>query len=100
MEEVVSLIFKTYGIVGVLILAPLVACIYLWKENKAITRESAKHIQAVNDRIVAAQNQRVTDAQAITNKLVELVSEQSSTNKETNMALAQLEAKLAALKRQ
>lgn len=98
MEEVVTLIFKTYGIVGILILAPVIACIYLWKENKAITRESAHHLQAVNDRIVTAQQQRVIDAQAITNKLVEIVSEQSSTNMETNLALDRLETKLSVLK--
>lgn len=94
MEEVLTLIYKTYGLVGLAIIAPFVACVYLWRENKAIHKETAKQLQATNDRIASALQQRVVDAQSITNKLIEIISEQSAVNKETNLALDRLETKL------
>lgn len=94
MDEILLLVYKTYGLVGIILFAPAVACVFLWRENKALHREAAKQLQAANDRVSAALHQRVVDAQAITNKLVEIVSEQASVNKETNMALAQLVDKL------
>jgi NACalpha-BTF3-like transcription factor len=97
-EEVLLLVYKTYGLVGLIIFAPFIACIYLWRENKAIHKETSKQVQVANDRVSAALQQRVVDAQAITNKLVEIVSEQASVNKETNLALERLETKLAFLK--
>lgn len=98
MEELLTLIYKTYGLVGILLVMPLVACIYLWKENKGLHRESSASIQAANDRVAAAIQQRVVDAQSITNKLVEIVSEQAATNKETNIALSNLEDRLGSLR--
>lgn len=97
MEELLTLIYKTYGIVGLLIISPVVACIYLWRENKTNHRESNRQVQAANDRVAAALQQRVVDAQSITNKLVEIVSEQAAVNRETSLALAQLENKLSTM---
>lgn len=94
MEEVLLLVYKTYGMVGVILLAPAVACIFLWRENKNLNNAHIRQLQAANDKVAAAINQRVVDAQAITNKLVEIVSEQAAVNKETNLALAQLVDKL------
>lgn len=88
------LVYKTYGLVGLIILAPGVACVFLWRENKNIHGAHVRQLQAANDKVAAALQQRVVDAQAITNKLVEIVSEQASVNKETNLALAQLVDKL------
>lgn len=98
MEEIFLLFYKTYGLIGLVILAPFIACIYLWRENKAIHKETARQVQLANDRVSSALQQRVVDAQAITNKLVEIVSEQAAVNKETNLALDRLETKLAVLK--
>jgi len=93
-EEVFMLVYKTYGLVGVILVAPAVACIFLWRENKNLTNSHIRQLQVANDKVAAAINQRVVDAQAITNKLVEIVSEQAAVNKETNLALAQLVDKL------
>jgi NACalpha-BTF3-like transcription factor len=98
MEEILTLVYKTYGIVGIILFAPIVACVYLWRENKNIHGATARQIQASNDKVAAALQQRVVDAQSITNKLVEIVSEQASSNRETNLALERLESRLAALK--
>lgn len=98
MEEIFLLFYKTYGLVGLVVLAPFAACIYQWRENKALHRDTARQIQAAHDRVAAALQQRVIDAQSITNKLVEIVSEQAAVNKETNLALDRLENKLAVLK--
>lgn len=105
MDELVTLIAKTYGLVGLLIIFPFVACYLLWRENKRITHiveknsdETAKRVQECNDKIVEAQKQRVVDAQAITNKLVEIVSEQSALNKETSLSLDRITEILSGLK--
>lgn len=92
------LVYKTYGLVGLLLLAPVVVSVYLWRENKALHKETARQIQVANDRVQAAIQQRVVDAQSITNKLVEIVSEQAAVNRETNLALDRLETKLSVLK--
>lgn len=98
MEEILLLVYKTYGLIGLIILSPFVACIYLWRENKNLHASAARQVQQANDRVAAAIQQRVVDAQSITNKLVEIVSEQSAVNRETNLALDRLEDKLAVLK--
>lgn len=98
MEEIFLLFYKTYGLIGLIILAPFVACFYLWRENKNLHGFHVRQLQSANDRVASALQQRVVDAQAITNKLVEIVSEQAAVNKETNLALDRLENKLAVLK--
>ena len=98
MEELFTLIYKSYGLVGILVISPVVACIYIWRENKALHLATARQIAVSHDRVAAALQQRVEDAQSITNKLVEIVSEQAAVNRETNLALDRLETKLAVLK--
>jgi hypothetical protein len=104
-EELFTLVAKTYGLVGLLILFPFVACYFIWRENKRLTgviernaQETAKRVQECNDKIIEAQKQRVADAQAITSKLVEMVSEQSALNKETNLALDRISEILSGLR--
>ena len=105
MEDLIQLVFKTYGLVGILLFAPLIGVVYLWRDNKALNRMllnnsksqaselaamSKNHyadITMAHDKTSAAQLLRVQDAQNIMTKLMELVSEQSSLNKETNIAL-------------
>jgi len=105
MGELLDLIYKSYGLIGLLIAAPFVASVYLWKDNIKLrsdtalqlaelnklriadTEKFAISLSAVNDKIVKAQEQRVIDAQSITTKLVDIISEQSAMNRETNLAL-------------
>ena len=86
MEELLQLIAKTYGLVGLLIVAPFVATVYLWKQNAKLHAEVVFATQAATK----ATEQRVTDAQQITTKIIALVEEQAGLNKETNIALDQV----------
>lgn len=105
MEKLFQLVMETYGIAGVIMLSPFVAVIAMWRENSKLHADAeaasmkymatckecdktyAASLQAVNDRLVKAHEQRVVDAQAITAKMVEMVAEQSAMNRETNLAL-------------
>lgn len=83
MDSFIKLISETYGLAGLLILSPLIGMIYLWKHNQQLQTT----IQELNDKVVEAQKQRVEDAQKVTEKLVEMVSEHAGLAKETNLAL-------------
>jgi hypothetical protein len=87
MEELIQLISKTYGIVGLLILAPVVALGFLYKDHRKLIHSNAKQVEDWETRIAQVQEQRVKDAQEVTKKLMEIVGEQSSLSKETNLAL-------------
>lgn len=76
MDELIQLIFKSYGLVGVILASPLVAVVFLWRHN-----------QALQDKLQAANDKRVEDAQRITDKLMLMSSEHASLSKETNLAL-------------
>lgn len=94
MDEIIQLIIKTYGIVGIILLIPLFGIGWVYKDNRKMSKEHDKDIkiltQTWEDRLERLHNQRVMDAQAITAKLVEIVSEQSGLNKETNLALSRI----------
>jgi hypothetical protein len=90
MDELIQLIARTYGIVGLLILAPIIAVIFLYKDNRRIHHDHEALMVDWELRVAKVQEQRVQDAQAITNKLVEIVSEQSALSRETNIALERI----------
>lgn len=101
MDELVQLIGKTYGIVGLLILAPLAACVFLFRENQKLHKEqlegtstAASEIKASNESALEAQKMRVTDAQNIAQKLLDTMTKQTETNKETNLVLNLLHGEL------
>ena len=116
MNEIVELVAKTYGIVGLLILAPVAATVYLWKYvinlQKTLTEKDAEYIKQVievtrkniedlnklhqsrlddilkaNLQVLSVQEKRVTDAQEVVGRLVTMISEQTAMNTETNLAL-------------
>lgn len=120
MDALFELIIKTYGLVGLLIAAPFVAAVYLWRDNVKIrtdyssaistlhashaniiaalnserhkelveaNAERLKQLSESNDKVVKAQEQRVADAQAVRDKLVDMISEQAAMNRETNVVL-------------
>lgn len=88
MEDIVQLILKTYGVAGLIMLSPFVAVVFLWRHCVSQAKEQAAEIARINE-------QRVAEAKATTEKLIALVSEQSSLNKETNMALERVGDALA-----
>ena len=86
MKELILLVQKTYGLVGLLILAPFIAVVYLFKQNVALHGDVGKAME----KTTAAQEQRVNDAQAINLKLLDVMKEQSSLNTEANTAMERL----------
>lgn len=94
MDDLIALIVKSYGLVGLFMLSPIVASIYLWKDNvrlnndmRAIAAANAKLVDEIGQRVVAAQEKRVADSQNLTDKLVELISDHTGAQQETNAAL-------------
>lgn len=94
MEELAQAFIKTYGLVGLIIIAPVVGMVYLWRENVRLNDklakqadDFAKRIDEMGMRVVAAQEKRVDDSHNITTQLVEMISEHSGAQKETNLAL-------------
>jgi len=86
MEELVLLVQKTYGIVGLLILAPFIAVVYLFRQNVKLHDDVVKATEKIGN----VQEQRVNDAQAINLKLITVLTEQSSLNTEANTAMERL----------
>ena len=52
MEDLFQLVLKSYGIVGVMLLLPVAACVVLWKQNLAL------HAEVVAQSSVALDAQR------------------------------------------
>lgn len=102
MDEIIQLITKTYGIVGVLIIAPMAACVVLFRQNQELHKESVKkeesctkNIESANERVIKAQEQRVTDAQNVANRLITMAGEQAALVKENNLALEEVQKLLS-----
>lgn len=79
MEELIQLVVKTYGLVGLFLLAPMVAIVYLWRRNVKLEADMGR-----------IQELRVEDAKSVSSKMMEIVVEQAGLNKETNIALDQV----------
>lgn len=90
MNELVDAIFKSYGLVGLILFLPLIALVVMWRAQLKQLSDHRKELETKDSIILDVQKQRVADAQAVTEKMVELVSEQSTLNKETNMVLTQM----------
>lgn len=86
MEEILLLVQKTYGLVGVFLVAPVLALVVVWRQNLLLQRETLK----AKNEVVEAQKQRVKDAQDISSRLIDLVQEQTGLNTETNLALERI----------
>lgn len=94
MDELVHAIVKSYGLIGVFMLSPVIATIYLWRDNIRLNNEmralSAKYVEQVDSlgqRVVAVQDKRVDDSKSISDKLVALVTEHVAQAKEQTLAL-------------
>lgn len=83
MEELIQLFTKTYGVIGLLLIAPFIAVKMLWTRIQELQKDLQAALQAVND----AHGKRVEDAKAISERLLEMVKEHSELSKETNIAL-------------
>ena len=97
MEEIIQLIVKTYGIAGVIILTPTAGCIFLWRHYVAKEKEWRESERSLVTRLEELHNKRVEDVKALGEGLRSIASEQSSLNKETNMALDRVSETLSSL---
>lgn len=105
MTDLIELISKTYGLVGLLILAPMASTFYLWKHvvdlQAKLVKSAEEHtetikilhqarildVERVNGLIMEVQEKRVSDAQVVVAKLITTISDQTAMNSETNQAL-------------
>jgi len=92
-DELLKLIMNTYGIVGLIILSPLVALKFMWEHSKDLQ----KQLQAANERVNETHSRRVEDAKEVGGKLMEMIGEHAELSKETNMALERVGDMLSVL---
>ena len=79
MEELLLLIQKTYGLIGIFLLMPVLGLVAVWRQNIKLQKDVAE-----------AQKLRVKDAQDINAKLIDIVKEQTGLSTETNLALERI----------
>jgi len=93
MDELLALVLKSYGIVGILILLPAAAAFVLWKQNKELHAEVVTQtnlaLDVQKDR-TKDQQARVADVERLMEKVVEIVREQTALNTEINGVLSRL----------
>jgi hypothetical protein len=108
MEELIQLIAKTYGIVGIILLTPTAACIFLWRHYVTVTGDSTNHGKAWADRLQALadsnaakievlQQKRIDDVRALGDAVLRIAIEQAAMNKETNMLMERINETLQAV---
>lgn len=83
MDEIVKLIAKSYGIIGLVLLSPFAAVFFLWQH---VQKLQGKHELAL-DKVNETHLKRVDDAKQVTDKLMVMVQEHAELAKETNVAL-------------
>lgn len=102
MDEILTLVLKTYGLVGVLILLPAAAAIFLFRENKLLHSEviaqTTLALEAQKDR-TKDQQARVADTERMMEKLLEIVKEQTALNTEINGVMSRLSESVDKLER-
>ena len=95
MEDLLQLVLKSYGLVGVMLLLPVAACVVLWRQNLAL------HAEVVSQSNVAldAQKQRSLDQERMTEKLLDVIKEQTELNTEINGVLSRVGTTVEKLER-
>ena len=102
MGELLQLVWKSYGLVGFLILLPVAACWLLWKQNQSLHKEVARQSSAAFDvqrQRTNDQSKRLADYERMMETLVHLVKEQSALNADTNSVLTRLNETVERLER-
>lgn len=90
MEELVQLIVKSYGIVGLFMLSPLVGIVYVWKHSHKIQQDSDSKIKELQEKLNKTNEDRVNDLKEMSERLLKVISSNTSTISETNMLLERL----------
>ncbi len=97
MNEIIELITKTYGLVGLLLIAPFVAVVVLWRHQVFREKEWALEGAKANDKLLEAYKLRVDDAQKISVKLTELNVEGAESDAATVNAIDKMAAMVTAM---
>jgi hypothetical protein len=94
MDELIQAVLKSYGLVGVFMVSPVAATVYLWLENRRLntkmqdmSEKFSNQIDSMGQRVVAAQDKRIEDSARITTQLVQMVTESVGSAKDTAVAL-------------
>ena len=94
MEDLIQAVVKSYGLVGVFMVSPVVSTVYLWIENRRLNTKMqdmaekfTTQIDSMGQRVVAAQDKRIEDSARITTQLVQMVTESVGSAKDTAVAL-------------
>lgn len=87
MEELVQLVIKTYGIIGLVMLSPFVGIMVLWRYHVKMQDKNHKSNEELQNKLNELNQKRVDDSKAIIDKLLLVAGEQGALSKETNMAL-------------
>lgn len=99
MDKIVELVMKSYGLVGFMLIAPLIGLAVLWRAYVKREDEHIKELSAAHGVVAATQEKRVIDAHSMAEKMMDLASEQSALNKETNLLLGNVNLALDRLSR-
>lgn len=94
MDELIQAVLKSYGLVGIFMVSPVAATVYLWLENRRLynkmqdqAEKFAQQIDSMGQRVVATQDKRIDDSARITSQLVQMVTESVGSAKDTAVAL-------------
>jgi hypothetical protein len=101
-EDLLALIMKTYGIAGLLIVAPIIAVVFLWKNNNALQSQvvaQAALVAAAEKARGDDQSKRVADTERMAEKLLLVVKEQTALGSESNSLLERLVSSVDKLER-
>lgn len=100
--DLLELIVKTYGIVGLLILAPFVSTVALWRAYAGVAKllsEQSTTALTIESKRVEDAKARVVDTERMMLKLMELVKEQTALGTETNSTMERLHDSVDKLER-
>jgi hypothetical protein len=89
-NEIWKAVWDSYGFVGLLLVLPYVAIVFLWRDNKSLRAENDKKdkdLITAKDQEVKAHKDRVDDQKNVTTILVDLNRAQAEVNKETALVL-------------
>lgn len=94
MDELLHAVIKSYGVIGLFMVSPIVAAVYLWRDNvrlnndmKKMAQDFTEKIDEMGKRVVVIQDKRVEDSHNITSQLVEMIASHTASAKETVIAL-------------
>jgi len=90
MEELIQLITKTYGIVGLIMMSPFIGLVYVWRHSHKVQEDADKKNTELQLKINEVNEKRVSDFKEVSERLIKVISSSTSTSNETNLLLERL----------